>query len=75
MKLCQGRGSWGLGIGSAPEGCGHRIDLMEFKEHLDSALRRRIWIWGGVVLSRGLHAMIPVGPFQLKIVCNSVVLW
>jgi len=23
MELCQGRGSWGLGTGSAPEGGGH----------------------------------------------------
>jgi len=25
MELCQGRGSWGLGKGSAPDGGGHRL--------------------------------------------------
>ena len=42
MELCQGRGSWGLGTGSAPEGSGHGIGCpgqLEFKERLDCALR------------------------------------
>ena len=48
MELCQGRGSWGLGTGSAPEGSqtleqaaqdsGHGIKLLEFKVQLDSTL-------------------------------------
>ena len=51
MELCQGRGSWGLGTGSAPEGGGHGTDsqgsgygpkLPEFKEHLDKPLRHRV---------------------------------
>jgi len=25
MELCQGKGSWGLGKGAAPEGGGHRL--------------------------------------------------
>ena len=46
MELCQGRGSWGLGTGSAPEGGGHgtacpglwaRPQGLEFKESLGSA--------------------------------------
>ena len=42
MELCQGRGSWELGTGSAPEGGGHgtgfpvqwaRPRVPEFREH------------------------------------------
>jgi len=42
MELCQGRGSWGLGTGSAPKGGGHgtgcpelwaRPQVPEFEEH------------------------------------------
>ena len=45
MELRQGRGSWGWGKGSAPEGGGHGTacpgqwawpQVPEFKEHLDS---------------------------------------
>ena len=48
MELCQGRGSWGSGNGSAPQGSGHgtacpgqwaQPRVPEIKEHLDSALR------------------------------------
>jgi len=49
MELCQGRGSWGSGNGSAPEGVqaleqpaqgrGYGTKLLEFKRHLDKALR------------------------------------
>ena len=49
MELCQGRGSWGLGICSTPEGVwaleraaqgsGHGTELCEFKKCLDSALK------------------------------------
>jgi len=48
MELCQGRGSWGLGTGSAAEDCGHgtgcpglwvRPPVMELRECLDAALR------------------------------------
>ena len=47
MELCQERGCWGLGTGSAPEGggalvkaaqdSGHCFKLPEFKEHLNIA--------------------------------------
>jgi len=53
MELCQGRGSWGLGTGGAPEGGGHGTELLEFKECLDSALRHRGWILGGLCEARG----------------------
>ena len=51
MELCQGRGSWGLGTGAAPQGAGHGTGcpglwawppVLEFRECLDSTLRRRI---------------------------------
>ena len=52
MELCQGRGSWGLGTGSAPQGgraleqaaqgSGHGPRLPEFKDHLDNTLRHRV---------------------------------
>jgi len=51
MELCQGRGSWGLGTGAAPQGGGHgagcpglwaRPPVLELKEHLDSTLRHRV---------------------------------
>jgi len=57
MELCQGRGSWGLGKGPAPEGGWQGADcsgqwarpqVLEFKERLDNALR--LWVWIGVVL-------------------------
>lgn len=63
MELCQGRGSWGLGTGAAPQGGGHGPRLPEFKECLDTALRHRVWILGGPVLSQGLDSAIPVGRF------------
>ena len=53
MKLCQGRGSWGLGKGSAPQqtpqDSGPGPKLLEFKKHLYNALRRRVWILGGLL--------------------------
>ena len=76
MELCQGRGSWGLGTGPAPEGSGHgmgcpgqwaRPQVPEFKEHLDNALRHRVWILGGPLQSQELGLMILVGPCQLRI--------
>jgi len=42
MELHQGRLGWWLGIDSAPEGGGHSPELLEFKEHLDSALRHLV---------------------------------
>ena len=48
MELCQGRGSggWGqglhqraVGMEQPAQGSGHGPELLEFKEHLDNALR------------------------------------
>ena len=41
--------------------------VLEFKECLDSALRRRVWILVGPVWSQGL------GPFQLRISYDPVI--
>ena len=57
MELCQGRGSWGLGTGSAPQsgwaleqaaqGSRFGPKLPAFEEYLDKTLRHRIWILSG----------------------------
>jgi len=83
MELCQGRGSWGLGRGSAPEGGGHGTGCPEqslwpqvprFKECSDNALRHWVWILGGCVWRQGLDLVILVGPLQLGIFCDSMTL-
>ena len=80
MELCQGRGSWGLGTGAAPQGAGHGTGcpglwawppVLEFRECLDSALRHRVWILGGPVWNLELDLMVLTGPFQLRIFCDS----
>lgn len=55
MKLCQGRSDWELGEGSLPEGgtaleeaaqgINNGLKLLEFKSHLDTTLRHRVWFW------------------------------
>jgi len=82
MELCQGRGSWGLGTGAAPQGGGHgtgcpgqwaRPQVPEFNEHLGKAFRYRVWILGGPLWSQELDSMILVSPFQPGIFHNSVI--
>lgn len=46
-----------------------------FRQHLDSALRNRVWILGGPVLSQDYNSMILVGLFQIRIFYNSVILY
>ena len=48
--------------------------LLEFKGHLDTALRYTVWILGGAVWSRELDSVIIVGPFQLGLFSGSVIL-
>ena len=48
--------------------------MPEFKEHLDSALRHRVWVLGGAVWSQGLDVVIPVGLFPLNILHDSMIL-
>lgn len=33
-----------MGMEQAPQGSGHSLELVELKEHLDTALRHRIWV-------------------------------
>jgi len=89
MELCQGRGSWGLGTGAAPEGSGHRTGcpgqrpqwgtvctapVPEFMVHLHSAPRRRVRILSGPAWSQKLDLMILVSPFQLSIFSYPMIL-
>lgn len=56
MELCQGRGRWGIGKGSSPEGDGaleqaahgrrHGPKQLEFKKHLNTALRHIVSFLG-----------------------------
>ena len=57
----------------AAQGSGHSPELPVFKEHLDNALRHRVWFLGGLVWKQGLDAMILVGPFQVGIFYASVI--
>ena len=41
-----------VGMEQAAQGSGHSPTLLEFKEHLDKALRHRVWILGGGVCSQ-----------------------
>ena len=56
----------------AVEGRGHSPELTEFRESLDTALRHRVWILGGLEWSQELDSVILVGPFQLGVFCDSV---
>ena len=77
MELCQGRGSWGSGSGSAPGGSGHGTAcpgqpwVLEFKECLHTAIRLWVWILGSPSWSRGLDSVMLVGTFQLRAFYNS----
>ena len=61
-----------LGKGSAPEGGEHGLKLPELEEHLDTALRHRVWILDGAVWSQRLNSMISVGLFQFGIFYDSM---
>ena len=63
MELCQGRGSWGLGTGSAtegvqaleqpPQGSGHSPKMLEYGECLANSLQA--WLDIQVVLCAGRY--------------------
>lgn len=57
----------------AAHDCGHSPELLEFKEHLNSALRHTVWFLGGSLWSHKLDSMILVGPFHLGVFCDSMV--
>jgi len=60
------------GTEQAPQSSGQGPKLMEFKKHLNNALRHRVWTLGGPVWSQELDWMILMGPFQLGIFYDSV---
>lgn len=45
--------------------------LLELREHLDTALKHRVWVLGGAVWSQDLNSVVVVGFFQLTVVCGS----
>ena len=74
MELCQGRGSWGLGTGSAPEGGGHgtgcpglwaQPQAAGVQGLFDTALSHGVWILGGAVWSRELDSFL-MESFELE---------
>lgn len=64
MVSCQGKIRLDIGKGSSPEGgwaleqapqgSGHSPKLPEFQQHLDNALRPRVWILCGCVWGQEL---------------------
>ena len=56
----------------ASQGSGHSPNLLEFKKHLDNALRHRFCILGGPVWNQELDSAISMCPIQLRIFCNSL---
>ena len=79
MELCQGRGSWGLGTGSAPERGGHGTKCPEqwarpqVPEINVKALRHRVWILCNPVWSWEFNLMIITGTIQLNIFNDAMV--
>jgi len=63
-----------VGMEQAPWGSGHGPELPDFKEHLGDALRDRAWILCGLMLSQDLDSMALMGPFQLGMFYDSVIL-
>ena len=65
---------WG-GQGKAlPQRAMDTDPVLEFKERLDSTLSNGVWIWGRAVWSQEPDSMVLVGPFQLRIFYDSMVL-
>ena len=80
MELCQGRGSWGLGTGSAPDDGGHGTGCpgqwaqsWAASVHcLYNALRQRVCFLNGHMWGQMLDSLILMGPFQLWISWDSI---
>ena len=63
MELCQGRGSWGSGKGSAPEGGGHGMGCTG------------LWAWPRCWRSRSVWALLPDTEFGFWVVLHIGVRW
>lgn len=66
-----------VGTEGATQGSGRGTELLELelKKLLESALSLRVGFLGGRVWSQELHLMVPVGPIQLGIFYDSMILW
>ena len=78
-RCVSGGSGWALrksqALEQAPWGGDHGLKLMEYKKCLDTALRHRVGILDAPLWRRELDIVILVGPFQLRISDNSVILW
>jgi len=63
------------GHGTAPEGSGHGPALSELIKHGDAAHRHTAWFWIGPTWRQGLDWSTLMGPFQLGIFCDLMILW
>lgn len=71
-------GCWALE--QAPQDSCHGLKLLEFKKHLNSSLRHRVWFSGGLAWSQELDLVILVGPCQLGLLLrrqkvNTTTMW
>ena len=72
-----GRGSWGLGTGSAPEGGGRETGCpgqwaRPQGDGVQGALDNIGFVFWVVVWSKELDSMILMHPFQVRVFCDSV---
>jgi len=59
----------------AAQGSSRGPKLLEFKESFDKALRNMVSIWNGPLWSQELDSAILVCAFQLRTLCNSMILF
>ena len=78
----RGRSGWVLGKGFSLWDGGHGIGsprhVMGFPEHkkyLDKALSKTVWFLGGAVWNQEFDPVTFIGPFQLRISCDSMISW
>ena len=62
-----------VGMERAAQGSGHDLKLPELQEYLDTTLRNTVRILHGPAWSQGLNSMTLSGPFQIRILYDSVI--
>ena len=62
-----------VGMEQTAQGSRHGTRLLDFKEHLDSALRHRVCSLGRFSVEPGLDSVILMRPFQLWIFYDSLI--
>jgi len=70
-RLCP-IGWWAWSNGAAPKGSERSPELLELREHWDTALSHKVWAWGGPLWGQGLGSMVLEGPFQPGIFCGFI---